>query len=678
MAYDGTITVGTKLVTDKFDKQINKLENKIKQEEKKSELKLKAKLESEEALQKQNQELEKISKKYEEVNGKVERFNYLNKKISENKGTYSQFQERMDLKSEISDYDSLKKQMEQAQAKQQKLQTTVQKTSMDYETITNNLKEYKANLESIKVQKQQAQIKNIKDDIGKVNNSLGQGIKKIGRMALGAFSLASAYGLVVRASSQLKQYDQQYATNIDYINYLLSQLLAPALNNLVNLAGKLMGYLNYIANAWFGITLFSKNSAKNFAKIQNSTSKMKKDLQTTPFDEMNVLTESGTISSGTGIKMPSISPEDLGGEIPEWIQWIANNKDLIIGAITGIASALALLKLGKLASELNLVNIETVKFIGKISGVLLIVYGVIQLFKDFSSYLEKFNSDLANNGTSFEDLGKIITDVGLIVLGLGLVFGNLPLIITGAVISIVGIIVKNWNKIKSGIKTAIEWLKNLQDNFVQLFIDNIENIKKNFGYLGVGIVSTFVAAFNWIVEIVKGAIELITDIIDGLFTGFKDVFDGIIMICKGNFKQGLISILKGIVNIIIGILNGLISGINAIIYPIRAMIAGLGNVMGKSWKIDTVKIPKIPFLETGAIINAPGRGIPVAGGRAIAGERGAEGILPLTNSQAMETLGETIGKYITINANIVNSMNGRVISRQLQQIQNENNFAYNA
>ena len=49
----------------------------------------------------------------------------------------------------------------------------------------------------------------------------------------------------------------------------------------------------------------------------------------------------------------------------------------------------------------------------------------------------------------------------------------------------------------------------------------------------------------------------------------------------------------------------------------------------------------------------------------------------LTDSQAMETLGETIGKYVTINANIVNSMNGRVISRQLQRIQNEKSFAYN-
>lgn len=62
---------------------------------------------------------------------------------------------------------------------------------------------------------------------------------------------------------------------------------------------------------------------------------------------------------------------------------------------------------------------------------------------------------------------------------------------------------------------------------------------------------------------------------------------------------------------------------------------------------------------------------------AVGGEAGREGVIPLTDSQAMETLGEAIGRYITINANITNTMNGRVLSRQIQQIQNERSFAYN-
>lgn len=59
------------------------------------------------------------------------------------------------------------------------------------------------------------------------------------------------------------------------------------------------------------------------------------------------------------------------------------------------------------------------------------------------------------------------------------------------------------------------------------------------------------------------------------------------------------------------------------------------------------------------------------------GEAGTEGIIPLTDSQAMQKLGEAIGRYITINANITNTMNGRVISRQLEQIRQDRDFAYN-
>lgn len=53
------------------------------------------------------------------------------------------------------------------------------------------------------------------------------------------------------------------------------------------------------------------------------------------------------------------------------------------------------------------------------------------------------------------------------------------------------------------------------------------------------------------------------------------------------------------------------------------------------------------------------------------------GVIPLTDSQAMNELGREIGRYITINANIVNTMNGRVISRELRQVQNNQDFAYN-
>lgn len=83
----------------------------------------------------------------------------------------------------------------------------------------------------------------------------------------------------------------------------------------------------------------------------------------------------------------------------------------------------------------------------------------------------------------------------------------------------------------------------------------------------------------------------------------------------------------------------------------------------------------LPKLASGAIINTPGRGVPIVS--AIGGERGKEGIIPLTDSQQMSLLGEAIGKYITVNLNNVNTINGRVLSRELKKINSRSDFAYN-
>ena len=80
-----------------------------------------------------------------------------------------------------------------------------------------------------------------------------------------------------------------------------------------------------------------------------------------------------------------------------------------------------------------------------------------------------------------------------------------------------------------------------------------------------------------------------------------------------------------------------------------------------------------PKLAVGGIINQPGRGVPLAMG----GERGAEGVIPLTDSQQMQRIGEAIGKYITINATLINEMNGNVLSRELKRIESDKEFATN-
>lgn len=65
-------------------------------------------------------------------------------------------------------------------------------------------------------------------------------------------------------------------------------------------------------------------------------------------------------------------------------------------------------------------------------------------------------------------------------------------------------------------------------------------------------------------------------------------------------------------------------------------------------------------------------------GSAIGGEAGREGVVPLTDQQAMAELGREIGRHVLVNLTNITQMNGRVIGRELKQVQSEQEFAFNS
>lgn len=82
------------------------------------------------------------------------------------------------------------------------------------------------------------------------------------------------------------------------------------------------------------------------------------------------------------------------------------------------------------------------------------------------------------------------------------------------------------------------------------------------------------------------------------------------------------------------------------------------------------------YAATGAIVNNPGRGVPLTQD-IITGEQGAEGVIPLTDMSAMETLGRTIGRYVNVSTTNVINLDNRTIARETKKVQNELDFANN-
>ena len=545
--------------------------------------------------------------------------------------------ETKDFSKEIEEVETklndLKSTLELAQGDSFFKKTDIQEMETEVEKLNNKL---------VGLYKKQLQIDKVDySNITKGLNTVGQKTKSIIKQmihwGLAIFGIRSAYNLLRSSMSTIMQYDEQLAADVEYMKNAIAFALEPIIRVIVDLMKQLMLYVGYIIKAWTGYNIF-ENANKSLQKSNKEAKKLSKTLAS--FDEMNVL-QDNTSSSGNSDVAPSFdltNPENI--KPPEWLTWIADNKDLILATLGGIAGAIIAIKLG----------LSGIKAL----GIGLIVAGVITLIQNLLKYYDKLDSTLKDNGTTWEDFGGILQGISLILIGIGLLTGQVEIAIAGLILLIVSTIMTNWNNIKQWWDTQV----------APKITEKLNWMRDNLGILGENIYAE-VTRFK----------DLIVNRVEGIFRPIKNVLDGILLFIKGDFFGGLKNILKGILNFVVGRINTLIDALNMFLVPLQTTMVAIGRVTGQKVSIDSFKIPHVPYLAKGGIINMPNRGVMVGG--AIAGESGREGVLPLTDSQAMEQLGEAIGRYITINANITNTMNGRIISRELQKINNENNFAFN-
>lgn len=252
----------------------------------------------------------------------------------------------------------------------------------------------------------------------------------------------------------------------------------------------------------------------------------------------------------------------------------------------------------------------------------------------------------------------------------------------------------NWDWLMMGIVEIMASINKIVIGFGQIFggvFDlikgiatlNLKTILEAFIKMGEGVANIFRGLFGiidgifmTIVGLIKGVVLSIINFFSGVpkaigdfFTKAKDKITKVFSLETGK-KIG-----KALTD---GISNAIKSGLNWVIDKINAFTGLLNklkiNVGGKDYGFN---IKPIPRLAKGTILNNPGRGVPVAGGNAIAGEAGREAFLPLSDTQLLEELGSTIGRYITINLTNETKLDGRTIARKVSQLSNNDNFLRN-
>ena len=679
---DGEITIGTKLDTDKFDRQISQLEKKMKKEEDKKII-IDAKLGS------QQQELDEARQKTDALADAYQRLKEVQNKVSTGQATPKEFTTFQDLQSTYGSLEQLGTQFDKALTKQDAIEQKVAQTKFRYDEINAKVSEYKQKIENVKIEKQVADVEKLKSGFNNVGSSIQGAVKHVARLALGIFGIRSAFMFLRQASSNLAGYDKQYAANIEYIRYALTQMIAPVLQWIVRLAATLLGYINAIVQGWFGINLFARGSAENFNKMKagaSGVSKAVKEIkkQLAGFDEINMLTDqsdTGTSAGAGGVGMPNFDLSAMQGEPPAWLQWIIDNKDLILSTLAGIAAGLVFLKLGELAKSLGLIE---GKLLGiKALGFGVMVAGIIYTIQSLLEYLKD---------PSWENFGKVIQGIGIAIVGLGILIGNVPLIVAGAIILIVGLIIKHWEEIKAFFQKGIDWLKGKSDWVHQMFGDTIGNIYDTFVSNLQLILNWFDMTFKNIKQILDGIIQFVKGVFTGdwqmAWEGVKKIFGAIWDWIKNTLKTVLQiawNSVKGIArgvgetisNVFKAIVNGVLSGVERVLNsPIRAVnrLIGVINAV-PGINLSTLPTFNLPRLKVGGIINMPNKGTML--GSAIGGEAGREGVVPLTDQQAMAQLGAEIGRNVVVNLTNITKVGNRQIAREIKQINAEQEFAFN-
>ncbi len=734
---NGYITIGTELNTDKFDKQISDLERKMKKEEDK-------KIEIETKMDANIKELEDARKEVDKLAESYQKMKNIQDKLQAGKGKPIDFSTFSEMESQFGSLEKLGTTFDKALSKQDQLELKANQMKKKYEEINQNVSDYATKIASVKFNKQQAEIEQVKKGFDRVGSSIQSAVRQAGRMVLSIIGIRTGLAMLRKASSELTTYDTQYATNLEYIRFALTQMIAPILRYIVGLVATILQYINAILSAWFGVNLFANSSAKAFQKMKagaggvaKAAKEIKKELA--GFDEINMLTDTGEKETG-GIGGGIVSPDfDLGQDIkiPEWLQWIIDNGDLILSILAGIATALGAIKLG--------ISVITALGIGTA------VAGIVYTIQALLDYLKE---------PTWENFGKIIQGIGIFVTGLGVAFLGLPAIVVGVTTLIVGTIVKHWDKIREKLQSGINWLKGKTDwvkehfgvvgEFIyNYFVNKLQQLLLKFDWLfttmkkifdkiieflklafagkwdeiferiknkaidifekiKTTVIEKFEGIKNKIVEI-YGKIKTTTfEVFEGIKTTISEVFKTVIDTVIEKFetlKEGIKtkidaiktffsnlindikdkfynfgsaageSIGEAFKSVVNRVLDRIESILNTPIESINSMISSLNNLPGVNirGRLSSISLPR---LAVGGIVNMPNKGALVGG--AITGESGREGVLPLTDSQAMSELGYEIGKNVVVNLTNITEMNGRIIGRELKRVQSQQDFAYNS
>ena len=656
----GWITIGTRLNSKQLEKQLNQQKKEMakyaKEEEKllEQQAKAKAKVEKteEEKALATNKRREDIKRAKMETQPETRRF-----KIKEAERDYAIEMSRIDEK-----YGDVYKVEEEIG---QKIDVNRQKQKMLKDEISKTTDE-------LRKQKQAENLENSGKQIGKI-------IKQVGRWGLAVFGIRSAYMAVRGAISTITQYDKQLAKDIEYMKYAFAMVFKPVIEWIVGAVKNLMFYIDYIARVWFGLEKSIWASADSMNEANNNAKKLKKTLL--GFDEINKL----------GDKDDEIVPSfDLSNgiaekDVPKWIKWIADHKEEILAVVAGLTTfftaksivngiatligtvgGTGLLALSTLLAELALVGIISIEVVVLAKGIKELKQNINDLTDgqyELKESARKLTETMNGTITKFNEQGGAVNSTKEEIEDYAdALFRN---------IEINNDMIESTEKTKSAIgeftgtnKIASE----TQEIYRESMRKSIEELGKLYEQN----------------KLTDEQAQLYVDTLEKQIESLENSYDPL----KKNTEEFAknkkeaeelrkkLNDLKGDYDVTVNVTTDTSKAKSKLSKFFTTLGENIVNFMLPGNLPYSTILSKIHLLAGGGIIDAPGRGVPLAS-NVIGGEAGAEAVLPLTNPETMTKLGQEIGKWITLNLDITNTIDGRVLNNRLETIKSNDSFMRN-
>ena len=567
-------------------------------------------------------------------------------------------------------------------------------------------------------------VKSSKKNASGIGSAMASGAKKLGKAALAVFGVQAIYSGIQKLSNQYLSQNEELSGQIQSMWNVAGQAIGPLIEKMVDWLTVGVSYANAFIKALTGVDLVARANAAALKKQASATKEAASQLA--GFDEINKLSDSSSSSSESALFTTDIDTSGVdqalvwikgkfqefasfvgglfGPSLTSWAEAFINLKTPISETCMSIAGDWTLLKDDTIIPFATYMATDFAPGIYNIySETIAPIFGDMMKTaleegaRDFEFYclnVDRYINDIllpafGQVKISWTDVCKTVSDEwdrrGTELLGKFSTFKER--------------LRDTWNSIYDSIlkpiidkineKVGTLWndhLKPLWDNLVGFFSNLVSALLSFWNHVLKPIVDWIVKYFGpiivWSADSILTKIQhflgSVTDGISGLITflsGFFEMLDGWFSGDTVKMKNGFIDMVNGIIKGLNSLWSGLYSAVADVVNDIGGIVSGIGSMLGKDWgwkvPTDAPKIPLIPRLARGGIVNNPGRGVP-----AVIGEAGREAVLPLDqNTEWMDILADKVFSGGQIVLNII--LNGRVIQKEIHSIAELRQFATN-